>query len=127
MTHDIIKTSAADTLPPFDPATVYVQFRRDSVAVKGVRLHFVEGGSGRADPAAWVAAELVRVALCYAPARPRRAARDRARPPRDGRFRPARLRLRDAHGGGRTQVMHASRRGPDKDLNRPGTGKIDRH
>jgi len=46
MTHDIVQTSAADTLPPFDPATFWEQFHHDAVAVKGVRLHFVEGGSG---------------------------------------------------------------------------------
>ena len=46
MTHDIVQTSAADTLPPFDPATFWAQFRHDTVAVKDVRLHFVEGGSG---------------------------------------------------------------------------------
>ena len=46
MTHDIVQTSAADTLPPFDPSTFWTQFRHDIVAVKGVRLHFVEGSSG---------------------------------------------------------------------------------
>jgi hypothetical protein len=46
MTHNIVQTSAADTLPPFDPATFWAQFHHDIVAVKGVRLHFVEGGSG---------------------------------------------------------------------------------
>ena len=46
MTHDIIQTSTADTLRPFDPATFWAQFRHDTVAVNGVRLHFVEGGSG---------------------------------------------------------------------------------
>jgi pimeloyl-ACP methyl ester carboxylesterase len=46
ITHDIVQTSAADTLPPFDPATFWAQFRHDTVAVKGVRLHFVEGSSG---------------------------------------------------------------------------------
>ncbi len=45
MTHDIIQTSAVDTLPPFDPATFWAQFRHDTVAVKGVRLHFVEAAS----------------------------------------------------------------------------------
>src|SRR3984893_6056626 len=46
MTHDVVQTSAADTLPPCDPATFWAQFRHDTVAIKGVRLHFVEGGSG---------------------------------------------------------------------------------
>lgn len=46
MTHDIIQTSSADTLPPFDRATFWRQFRHENVAVDGVRLHFVEGGSG---------------------------------------------------------------------------------
>ncbi len=46
MTHDIVQTSAADTLPPFDPATFWTQFHHDTVVIKGVRLHFVEGGSG---------------------------------------------------------------------------------
>jgi pimeloyl-ACP methyl ester carboxylesterase len=44
--HDVVQTSAADTLPPLDPATFWMQFCHDSVAVKGVRLHSVEGGSG---------------------------------------------------------------------------------
>jgi hypothetical protein len=46
MTHDIVRTSAADALPPFNPGTFWPQFRHDTVTVKGVRLHFVEGGSG---------------------------------------------------------------------------------
>src|SRR6202521_224969 len=46
MTHDIVQTSAADTLPPFNPATFWTQFHHDTVAIKGVRLHFVKGGSG---------------------------------------------------------------------------------
>src|ERR1700741_2303347 len=46
MTHDIVQTSAADTLPPFDPATFWTQFHHDTVVIKGVRLHFVEGGRG---------------------------------------------------------------------------------
>jgi pimeloyl-ACP methyl ester carboxylesterase len=46
MTHDIVQTSAVDTLPPFDPATFWTQFHHDTVVIKGVRLHFVEGGSG---------------------------------------------------------------------------------
>src|ERR1700720_2891544 len=46
MAHDIVQTSAADTLPPFDPATFWTQFHHDTVVIKGVRLHFVEGGSG---------------------------------------------------------------------------------
>ena len=46
MTHGIVQTSAADTMPPFDPATSWAQFRHDTVAVKGVRLHFVEGSGG---------------------------------------------------------------------------------
>jgi hypothetical protein len=46
MTHDIVQTSAEDTLPPFDPATFWAQFRHDAISIKGVRLHFVEGGSG---------------------------------------------------------------------------------
>jgi pimeloyl-ACP methyl ester carboxylesterase len=46
MTHDIVQTSAADTLPPFDPATFWTQCHHDTVVIKGVRLHFVEGGSG---------------------------------------------------------------------------------
>ncbi|MEA2914539.1 MAG: hypothetical protein QOJ15_6620, partial [Bradyrhizobium sp.] len=39
MTHDIVQTSAADTLPPFDPATFWTQFHHDTVVIKGVRLH----------------------------------------------------------------------------------------
>jgi pimeloyl-ACP methyl ester carboxylesterase len=46
MTHDIVRTSAADTLPPFDPATFWTQFHHETIVIKGVRLHFVEGGSG---------------------------------------------------------------------------------
>jgi len=46
MTHDIVQTSAVDTLPPFDPATFWTQFHHDTVVIEGVRLHFVEGGSG---------------------------------------------------------------------------------
>ena len=46
MTHDIVQTSTADTLPPFDPATFWTQFHHDTVVIEGVRLHFVEGGSG---------------------------------------------------------------------------------
>src|ERR1700760_3754264 len=46
MTHDVVQTSAADTLPPFDPATFWTQFHHDTVVIKGVRLHFVEGGRG---------------------------------------------------------------------------------
>jgi pimeloyl-ACP methyl ester carboxylesterase len=46
MTHDIVQTSAADTLPPFDAATFWGQFRHGNVAVKSVRLHLVEGGGG---------------------------------------------------------------------------------
>jgi hypothetical protein len=46
MTHDIVQTSAVDTLPPFDPATFWTQFHHDTVVIKGVRLHFVEGGGG---------------------------------------------------------------------------------
>ena len=46
MTHDVVQTSAADALPPLDPATFWMHFRRDTVTVKGVRLHAVEGGSG---------------------------------------------------------------------------------
>ena len=46
MTHDVVQTSAADTAPPFDPATFWTQFHHAAVVIKGVRLHFVEGGSG---------------------------------------------------------------------------------
>jgi pimeloyl-ACP methyl ester carboxylesterase len=46
MTHDIVQTSVADTLPPFDPGTFWTQFHHGTVAINGVRLHFVEGGSG---------------------------------------------------------------------------------
>src|ERR1700741_3824654 len=46
MTHDIVQTSAADTLPPFDPATFWTQFHHDTVVIEGVRLHFVDGGNG---------------------------------------------------------------------------------
>jgi pimeloyl-ACP methyl ester carboxylesterase len=44
--HDIVQTSAADTLPSFDPATFWTQFHHDTVVIRDVRLHFVEGGSG---------------------------------------------------------------------------------
>jgi pimeloyl-ACP methyl ester carboxylesterase len=46
MTCDRVLTSNADALPPFDPATFWTQFRHGTVSVSGVRLHFVEGGSG---------------------------------------------------------------------------------
>ncbi len=46
MTHDVVQTSAADTLPPFVPTTFWTQFRRCTATVKGVRLHGVEGGDG---------------------------------------------------------------------------------
>src|SRR3954452_490824 len=46
MTQDIVHTSAADTLPPFDPTTFWTQFHHETILIKGVRLHFVEGGSG---------------------------------------------------------------------------------
>ena len=46
MTHDIVQTSAADTLPPFEPTTFWTQFHHDTVVIEGVRLHFVEGGRG---------------------------------------------------------------------------------
>ena len=44
--HDVVPTSAADALPPFDPATFWKQFRHGAATVAGNRLHFVEGGSG---------------------------------------------------------------------------------
>jgi hypothetical protein len=74
MIDDVVQTSAADMLPPYDPATFWMQFRHDIATIKSVRLHFVEGSN----------AELVRVALRDAASRRRRAARDRARPARDG-------------------------------------------
>jgi pimeloyl-ACP methyl ester carboxylesterase len=46
MQNDIVQTSAADTLPPFDATTFWTVFRRGTVTANGVRLHFVEGGSG---------------------------------------------------------------------------------
>jgi pimeloyl-ACP methyl ester carboxylesterase len=46
MIDDVVQTSAADTLPPYDPATFWMQFRHDIATIKGVRLHFVEGGTG---------------------------------------------------------------------------------
>jgi pimeloyl-ACP methyl ester carboxylesterase len=46
MTYDVVQTSDADTVSHFDPATFWSQFRHGSVAIKGVRLHFVEGGGG---------------------------------------------------------------------------------
>jgi pimeloyl-ACP methyl ester carboxylesterase len=46
MNHGVIQTSAADTFPAFDPAKFWTQFRRGTVTIKGVRLHFVDGGSG---------------------------------------------------------------------------------
>jgi pimeloyl-ACP methyl ester carboxylesterase len=46
MTHDVVQTSAADTVPPLDSATFWKQFRHNTVTAKGVRLHSVEGGSG---------------------------------------------------------------------------------
>lgn len=43
---DVIRTSAADTCPPFDSTAFWRVFHRDTVTVSGVRLHFVEGGRG---------------------------------------------------------------------------------
>ena len=45
MTQDVVQTSVADTASPFDPVTFWTQFHHDTVSVKNVRLHFVEGGS----------------------------------------------------------------------------------
>jgi pimeloyl-ACP methyl ester carboxylesterase len=44
--HDVIHTSADDTLPPFDPVSFWTRFRHGTALVAGVRLHFVEGGEG---------------------------------------------------------------------------------
>jgi hypothetical protein len=44
--HDVLHTSAADTLPPFDPVSFWTRFRHATASVAGVRLHFVEGGDG---------------------------------------------------------------------------------
>lgn len=46
MTYDVVQISDADTMLRFDPATFWSQFRHGTIAVEGVRLHFVEGGSG---------------------------------------------------------------------------------
>lgn len=46
MAHEVIHTSAGDTLPPFDPVTFWTRFRHGTASVAGVRLHFVEGGEG---------------------------------------------------------------------------------
>lgn len=46
MAHSAIRTSAADTCPPFDAAGFWRAFHRDTVTVGGVRLHFVAGGRG---------------------------------------------------------------------------------
>jgi hypothetical protein len=43
MKHEVIQTSAADTRPPFEPATFWSQFRRGTAMVKGVRLHYFLG------------------------------------------------------------------------------------
>jgi pimeloyl-ACP methyl ester carboxylesterase len=45
---DVIETSAADAGTFFEPGTFWKQFHHDTVGIKGVRLHFVEGGSGPA-------------------------------------------------------------------------------
>jgi pimeloyl-ACP methyl ester carboxylesterase len=46
MTDEVVQTSAADTLPSFNPTSFWTQFRQGTVKVAGVHLHFVEGGSG---------------------------------------------------------------------------------
>jgi pimeloyl-ACP methyl ester carboxylesterase len=46
MKYDIIQTSDRDTVPAFDPTTFWTEFRHGMVTVKGLRLHFVEGGHG---------------------------------------------------------------------------------
>jgi pimeloyl-ACP methyl ester carboxylesterase len=44
--HQLIKTAEVDTAPPFDPATFWTRFSHGTATVGGVRLHYVEGGSG---------------------------------------------------------------------------------
>jgi pimeloyl-ACP methyl ester carboxylesterase len=46
LAHDVINTSAEDTLPPLDPGRFWTQFRHGTASVAGVRLHYVEGGEG---------------------------------------------------------------------------------
>lgn len=46
MAHSSIRTSAADTCPPFDSTGFWRVFHRDTATVDGVRLHFVAGGRG---------------------------------------------------------------------------------
>jgi pimeloyl-ACP methyl ester carboxylesterase len=46
LTHDVVQTSVADTLPSFNPTVFWTQFRHGTVKVASVHLHFVEGGSG---------------------------------------------------------------------------------
>ena len=89
MNHDVIKTSAADTLPPFEPATLWSHFRHATPTIKGVRLHFVKRRANFI--AAGVATELVCVAICDAAPCGRRATRHRARPTWDRRLRPTRV------------------------------------
>lgn len=44
--HEIVRTMDADIPPPFEPAAFWRQFRHGTAVVRGVRLHFVEGGAG---------------------------------------------------------------------------------
>ncbi len=46
MQDQLVHTSVADMLSPFDAAAFWSIFRHGTVGVEGVHLHFVEGGSG---------------------------------------------------------------------------------
>jgi pimeloyl-ACP methyl ester carboxylesterase len=46
VSHRAVMTSEADTLHPFDFASFWAHFQHGTATVGGVRLHYVEGGSG---------------------------------------------------------------------------------
>ena len=46
MNHAIIPTSEADTFYPFDPSSFWQSFKHLTATIQGVRLHYVEGGTG---------------------------------------------------------------------------------
>ena len=66
MKHEVIQTSAADTCPPFEPATFWSQFRRGTAMVKACACILWKAERRVDAAAARMAAELVRVAICDA-------------------------------------------------------------
>ncbi|WP_244107277.1 alpha/beta fold hydrolase [Burkholderia sp. BCC0419] len=46
MDHDIVQTSTAETVAPFEASSFWAGFHPSTAVANGVRLHFVEGGDG---------------------------------------------------------------------------------